>query len=171
MVSGSTAPAPVPSLPAAATTTTPASHACWTASLRLLRSVGSAVVLLHDTFRTRMSCSSRFATTQSIPATTWATPTRPSAAPTLTSTTWASGAIPTKCWGSDSRPGTTSPSRPAAMPAMWVPCPMPSATPPEAPARRPAVCRDRSGLWLSLPAVRRPSTSPTPVSSTAMVTP
>ncbi len=66
----------------------------------------------------------RFWMTQSIPAISCETSVRPSASATLTLTTRASGATPTKL---PDVPLVTfdgaSESRPAMMPAMWVPCP------------------------------------------------
>ena len=56
----------------------------------------------------------RWCTTQSMAAITWEMSVAPEAAPTLTLTSRASGAIP-----------VTSPSSwPATMPPMWVPCPL-----------------------------------------------
>ena len=64
-----------------------------------------------------------FVTTQSIPAITWETSTLPSAAPTLTLTILASGAMPTNHFSSFSLPRGAAESRPAISPAMCVPWP------------------------------------------------
>ncbi len=63
-------------------------------------------------------------TTQSMAAITWDTSVAPSESATLTLTMRASGAIPTNLSCPTVLTGVaTASSRPAMMPAMWVPCP------------------------------------------------
>ncbi len=65
----------------------------------------------------------RFSTTQSIAAMTCDTSVAPCESATLTLTRRASGATPTKRSSPFSTGRSTALSRPAMMPAMWVPCP------------------------------------------------
>ena len=68
--------------------------------------------------------SLRCCTTQSIAASTWETSVAPLRSATLTLTIRASGAMPTKAFSSPFCTGVgAASSRPAMMPAMWVPCP------------------------------------------------
>ncbi len=71
-----------------------------------------------------MPSSLRCCTTQSIPAMTCDTSVDPAESATLTLTTRASGATPVNWWWLILRTGLeTESSRPATIPAMWVPCP------------------------------------------------
>ena len=67
--------------------------------------------------------SLRWATTQSMPAMTWVTSTAPSRSATLTLSRLASGATPTNFSFLSRSLSFTPGSRPAMIPAMWVPCP------------------------------------------------
>ena len=124
----------------------------------------------YDRLMTRMfiPLSLRCCTTQSMAAITWDTSTPPSAVATFTATIRASGAIPRYAdAGADAYGAVRVLSLPAITPAMNVPCPLVSRL------RRFGAwdSNDRSGPWMTLPAVARPSTGATPVSITATSTP
>ncbi len=112
-----------PSLPAATTTVMPARQALCTAWASGSSAGDWAESVPYDRLSTSMLWLARCSTTQSMPAMTCETSTPPSAVPTFTLTSRASGAMPTKCLASFSPPTGVALSRPAIRPAMCVPCP------------------------------------------------
>ena len=108
------------------------------------------------------------ATTQSIAAITWETSVFPWASASLRLTIREPGAMPRKCVLSEAYvDGLVPASRPAMIPAMWVPWPKASSD------RMLSSCdsKDRSGPMTSLFGVMRPSIGSTPESSRATSTP
>ena len=114
---------PEPSLPAAATTTMPRFTAT-SAAKASGSTIGSWTLSVpNDKLNTRMLSPGSWAcwTTQPMAAMTCETSVEPSNAPTLTLTTRASGATPTKVLGPAYQAGVPGVSRPAISDAMWVP--------------------------------------------------
>ena len=109
----------------------------------------------------------RFWTTQSIAAMTCETSVSPDAPATLMLTIRASGAMPANSSSSGSCPGSMALSRPAMIPARWVPCPYPSTYGAEPACRS----NERSGPLTTLPSAASPSTGATPESISATSTP
>jgi hypothetical protein len=108
---------PLPSLPAATTTTMPACHACSTANISGSTVEDDMPLEPYERFSTRIGLAGswlRFCTTQSIAAIIWDTSLAPVAVPTLTDVTFAFGDRPIV---------PVAGSLPTMMPAMCVPWP------------------------------------------------
>ena len=148
--------ASAPRFPAAVTTTMPASHARSSAAASGSVACDVPRPLSKATVRTSMSSASALATTQSTARPSASCDTAPSRPATLTDTMPASGATPRK-----------SASRPAMMPARWVPCPKPS-RPASAGSLRSAL---KSTAATTLPGLVSAGTGAMPVSMMATLTP